>query len=61
MKVKEVMEKYRINRCTLSNWLKKSWIEFRILSSGRYIYHDLVYKNKQKENKEKENKENGII
>lgn len=40
MKAKEVMEKYKITRNTLSNWVKKGWIKVDILPSGRYIYLD---------------------
>lgn len=38
MKAKEVLEKYQISRNTLSNWVKKGWIEVDILPSGRYRY-----------------------
>ena len=27
MKAKEIMEKYKITRNTLSNWVKRGWIE----------------------------------
>ena len=38
MKAKEVMKKYSITRNTLSNWVKKGWIEVKVMPSGRYIY-----------------------
>jgi predicted site-specific integrase-resolvase len=40
MKAKEVMKKYNITRNTLSNWVKRGWIEVVIMPSGRYIYID---------------------
>lgn len=52
MKAKEVLEKYKITRRTLSNWVKRGWIEAERLPSGQYIYGDLIKNN---------NKENGII
>lgn len=45
MKAKEVMEKYKISRNTLSTWVKKGWIEIEILPSGRYRYRNLKIKN----------------
>jgi predicted site-specific integrase-resolvase len=41
MKAKEIIEKYNITRNTLSNWVKKGWIEVEVLPSGRYIYHEI--------------------
>lgn len=41
MKAKEIMEKYKITRNTLSNWVKRGWIEVQTLPSGRYIYKDI--------------------
>jgi len=41
MKAKEIMEKYKITRNTLSNWVKRGWIKVEILPSGRYIYIDI--------------------
>ena len=38
MKAKEVLEKYRITKQTLSNWVKKGFIKFEKTPSGRYIY-----------------------
>lgn len=38
MKAKEVMEKYKITRNTLSNWVKKGLIGVKLTPSGRYIY-----------------------
>ena len=40
MKAKEIMEKYKITRNTLSNWVKRGWIEVKTMPSGRYIYVD---------------------
>jgi len=48
MKAKEIMRKYNITRNTLSNWVKRGWIGFEILPSGRYIYFE-----KKKTNNEK--------
>lgn len=54
MKAKEIIEKYKITRNTLSNWVKRGWIEVEILPSGRYIYHDLkIQKKMNKFNNEK--------
>lgn len=41
MKAKEVMEKYKITRNTLSNWVKRGWIIVERMPSGRYIYHEI--------------------
>lgn len=41
MKAKEIMEKYKITRNTLSNWVKRGWIKVEVLPSGRYIYIDI--------------------
>lgn len=38
MKAKEVMEKYKITRNTLTNWVKKGLIKVKLTPSGRYIY-----------------------
>ena len=46
MKAKEVMEKYKITRNTLSNWVKRGWINVERMPSGRYIYFE---KNKDKD------------
>lgn len=40
MKAKEIMDKYRISRNTLSNWVKRGWIKVETTPSGRYIYID---------------------
>lgn len=40
MKAKEIMEKYKITRNTLSNWVKRGWIQVEKTPSGRYIYID---------------------
>ena len=40
MKAKEIMEKYKITRNTLCNWVKRGWIEVDKTPSGRYIYID---------------------
>jgi predicted site-specific integrase-resolvase len=42
MKAKEIMSKYNITRNTLSNWVKRGWIEVEIMPSGRYIYIDKI-------------------
>ena len=41
MKAKEILNKYNISRNTLSNWVKRGWIEVRKMPSGRYIYIDI--------------------
>jgi predicted site-specific integrase-resolvase len=38
MKAKDIMKRYKISRNTLSNWVKRGWIEIEILPSGRYDY-----------------------
>jgi hypothetical protein len=38
MKAKEVLEKYKITRRTLHNWVKRGIINFEKTPSGRYIY-----------------------
>lgn len=38
MKAKEIMNKYQITRNTLSNWVKRGWIDVEKMPSGRYIY-----------------------
>jgi len=40
MKAKEVLEKYKITRRTLSNWVKRGIISVEKTPSGRYIYLD---------------------
>ena len=40
MKAKEVLEKYKITRRILSNWVKRGWIKVEVLPSGRYLYFD---------------------
>lgn len=40
MKAKEVLEKYKITRRTLHNWVKRGIIGFEKTPSGRYIYLD---------------------
>ena len=47
MKAKDIMEKYKITRNTLSNWVKKGWINIEVLPSGRYIYHDIKMSEKK--------------
>jgi predicted site-specific integrase-resolvase len=50
MKAKEIMEKYKITRNTLCNWVKRGCIEVERTPSGRYIYID---KNDLKDDKTK--------
>lgn len=38
MKASEVLEKYKITRRTLSNWVKRGLIKVEKTPSGRYIY-----------------------
>jgi predicted site-specific integrase-resolvase len=40
MKAKEVLEKYKITRRTLSNWVKRGLIGVEKTPSGRYIYFE---------------------
>jgi hypothetical protein len=42
MKAKEVLEKYKITRRTLTNWVKRGVIKVEKTPSGRYIYFDGV-------------------
>lgn len=42
MKAKEIMEKYKITRRTLHNWVKFGIIKVEKTPSGRYIYLDKV-------------------
>ncbi len=42
MKAKEVLEKYKITRRTLTNWVKRGVIKVEKTPSGRYIYIDIV-------------------
>ena len=46
MKAKEVLEKYKITRRTLSNWVKKGLIDIDKTPSGRYIYIEKIKKEK---------------
>lgn len=47
MKAKEIIEKYKITRRTLSNWVKKGKIRIEKTPSGRYIYYDDKNKNEK--------------
>lgn len=47
MKAKEILEKYKISRNTLSNWVKKGWIEVKLTPSGRYIYEEKLNKDEE--------------
>ena len=40
MKAKEVLEKYKITRRTLHNWVKNGLIGVEKTPSGRYIYFE---------------------
>lgn len=40
MKAKEILEKYKITRRTLSNWVKRGIIGVEKTPSGRYIYFE---------------------
>ena len=46
MKAREVIEKYKITRKTLYNWVKRGWILVEKTPSGRYIYIEKI-KNKE--------------
>ena len=48
MKAKEILEKYKITRRTLSNWVKRGWIGVDKTPSGRYIYFEKERKNDEK-------------
>lgn len=48
MKAKEVIEKYKITRRTLSNWVKKGIIGVNRTPSGRYIYFEKNTNNNEK-------------
>lgn len=48
MKAKEILEKYKITRNTLSNWVKRGWIEVELTPSGRYIYIDKINEKDEK-------------
>jgi predicted site-specific integrase-resolvase len=50
MKAKEILEKYKITRNTLCNWVKKGLIEVEKTPSGRYIYLDKVKKSNENGN-----------
>jgi predicted site-specific integrase-resolvase len=45
VKAKDVMERYKITRNTLSNWVKKGLIEYEVTPTGRYVYLIAVPKN----------------
>jgi predicted site-specific integrase-resolvase len=40
MKAKEILEKYKITRRTLSNWVKSGKIRIEKTPSGRYLYFE---------------------
>ena len=40
MKAKEILEKYKITRRTLTNWVKKGLIRVEKTPSCRYIYFE---------------------
>lgn len=42
MKAKEVMEKYKITRRTLHNWVKNGSINVEKTPTGRYIYSEKI-------------------
>lgn len=42
MKAKEVIDKYKITRNTLHNWVKKGLIKVELTPSGRYIYKEII-------------------
>lgn len=42
MKAKEIIDKYKITRRTLSNWVKTGKIKVDKTPSGRYIYIDII-------------------
>lgn len=44
MKAKEILEKYKITRNTLCNWVKRGLIEVEKTPSGGYIYKDKINK-----------------
>ena len=48
MKAKDIIEKYKITRRTLSNWVKKGIIKVEKTPSGRYIYLDKNIDNNEK-------------
>lgn len=50
MKAKEILEKYKITRNTLCNWVKKGLIEVEKTPSGRYIYKDKINRNYENDN-----------
>lgn len=45
MKASEVLEKYKITRRTLHNWVKNGLIKVEKTPSGRYIYLEKEEKN----------------
>ena len=42
MKAKEVLDKYKITRRTLHNWVKSGMIKVEKTPSGRYIYLEKI-------------------
>lgn len=42
MKAKEILEKYKITRRTLHNWVKTGMIKVEKTPSGRYIYFEKI-------------------
>ena len=42
MKAKEILEKYKITRKTLYNWVKSGKIRVEKTPSGRYLYFEKV-------------------
>lgn len=42
MKAKEVLDKYKITRRTLHNWVKSGLIKVEKTPSGRYIYLEKI-------------------
>ena len=47
MKAKEVLDKYKITRRTLTNWVKRGLIKVEKTPSGRYIYLDKIESKKE--------------
>ena len=45
MKAKEILEKYKITRRTLSNWVKSGKIRIEKTPSGRYLYFEKTDEN----------------
>lgn len=42
MKAKEILEKYKITRRTLFNWVKTGKIRVEKTPSGRYLYFEKI-------------------